>query len=96
MKGKTLKDMRRQIDIIDKKIIKLLNKWMEIALKTRIYKEHVFDPEREQEVLENVKKFSRHLIRPDFSEKLYRLILEESRSIQNKDFQFTRRYKSVK
>lgn len=88
MKGKTLNDIRRQIDIIDKRIIELLNKRMEMVLKTRMHKEHIFDPEREQEVLENVRRLSHHLIRPDFSERLYRLILKESRSLQKKAFNF--------
>lgn len=85
MKEQELIDIRAQIDSIDRKIIQLLSKRMEIAIKTKRYKERIFDPEREQMVLKNVKKYSGHLVRPEFSETLYRQIIEESRAIQEMD-----------
>lgn len=85
MNEEELYSIRRQIDIIDWKIIQLLNRRMEIALKSKKFKEEIADLNREREVIENVRKFSQNLIRPDFSEQLYRFIIKESRYIQEKD-----------
>lgn len=82
MREKRLSTIRKEIDKIDRKIIELLGKRMEIASKSRMFKEQIFDPEREQEVIENVRRCSHNLLRPDFSEAIYRLILAESRNIQ--------------
>jgi len=86
MKAKELMDIRRQIDILDQRIMELLNKRMEICLKTRRFKKHIVDLKREEEVLENIRRSSYHLLRPDFSERLYSLIIEESRAIQQMDY----------
>jgi len=85
MNEQKLSLIRRQIDRIDWKIIQLLSQRMEIALRSRKYKGQVFDPEREDEVFANVRRFSHNLIRPEFSEGLYRDIIEESRLIQEAD-----------
>lgn len=85
MREEKLIAIRRQIDRIDGKIIQLLNQRMEIALRSRKYKGQVFDPEREEEVFANVRRFSHNLVRSEFSEGLYRDIIEESRYIQETD-----------
>ncbi len=84
MSEEELDAIRRDIDKIDREIIQLLNRRMEVALKARGFKKKVLDPKREQEIIDNVRRFSRKPLRPDFSESLYRQILEESRHIQGK------------
>lgn len=80
-----LKEIRRNIDAIDYEIMKLLNRRMEHALRVKRLKDAVIDPEREQEVLEQVRSCATNVIEPDFAEQLYRVIIEESRRIQGKE-----------
>ena len=85
MKDDDLNIIRKKIDMIDWEITQLLNQRMEISVRSRKLKRQVFDPSREQQILDNVKKFSHNLIRPEFSEGIYRDILDESKNIQAQD-----------
>ncbi len=77
--------LRDNIDIIDQKIIKLLNDRMEQAVMTAKLKEKVEDEGREQLVFDKIKKSSTGLLDSDFTEKLYKLIIEESKRLQDKN-----------
>lgn len=77
-----LESVRERIGVIDGKILRLLNERMEYALRTRNLKKGIVDEKREEEVLENVKKSSRGLLYADFSSKLFREIIAESRKLQ--------------
>lgn len=77
-----LKDIREKIDLIDINIIKLLTERMEIALRASKLKPLIFDPIREKEVFNNIKNQSQGIINPDFSLKLFEIILSESRRLQ--------------
>ena len=81
----SLDDIRRKIDLIDHEIVKLLNERMEHALRLKRLKGRILDPGREEQVVSNVRKFSRNLIKPDFAEGLYKEIIRESKSIQEQD-----------
>ncbi len=81
----SLDDLRRKIDLIDYEIVKLLNERMEHVLRLKRLKGRIADPEREEQVVRNVRRFSGSRINPDFVERLYRAIMEESRSIQERD-----------
>ncbi len=82
MKDGDLDRIRKRIDLIDHGIIQLLNQRMELAVRSRKFKEHIVDSEREQQVLDSVRRFSHNLIKPEFSEKLFKQIIEESKDIQ--------------
>jgi hypothetical protein len=58
---------------------------MEISVRSRNLKGHILDPARELEIIENVKKYSYGLVGTEISEGIYRQIMEESRSVQEKD-----------
>jgi prephenate dehydratase/chorismate mutase/prephenate dehydratase len=85
MKDGDLDIIRRKIDMIDWEMMQLLSQRMEISVRSRKLKRHVLDPAREQQIIENVKKYSYGLVDPEFSEGIYRQILEESRNIQEKN-----------
>ncbi|MBI2559398.1 chorismate mutase [Candidatus Woesearchaeota archaeon] len=57
-----LKSYRKKIDIIDKKIVKLLMSRFELARQISIYKKwnklEIIDKKRERQVINNIKKFS--------------------------------------
>jgi chorismate mutase len=50
-----LKKIRSEIDKIDYKIIKLLEKRLELASKTIKYKKKVLDKKREEKILKKIK-----------------------------------------
>lgn len=77
-----LDELRTDIDRIDARILSLLNERMEKALLTRSFKKATYDPEREQMVLDRVRKSSQCLLDPEFSSDLYRRIMAESKRIQ--------------
>ncbi len=79
-----LDEIRSKIDLVDHKIMKLLNQRMELSMRSRKLKETITDPGREEEVLSNVTRFSGPLVTAEFSQKLYREIIDESKGIQDK------------
>ncbi|OPY57015.1 MAG: P-protein [Pelotomaculum sp. PtaU1.Bin035] len=81
-KNKLLGQLRKKMDLIDFELLKLINQRMEHALRTRRLKESILDPDREKEVMAGIRYRSQGLIRPDFSEKLFREIISESRFLQ--------------
>lgn len=79
-----LKNLRKKIDQIDSEIIKSLNKRMEIALQTRNLKGEVTDSSREKEVLSQIRQKNHGPLEPEFSEKLFSQIMDESKKLQQK------------
>lgn len=77
--------IRSVIDAIDYEIVKLLSRRMEHALRLKRLKKDVLEPGREREVIEHVRSFSHHAARPGFVERLYAMIMDESRRIQKED-----------
>lgn len=82
----SLKEIRRDIDSIDSKILKLLKDRMELVLMTKKFKSKIEDGEREREVLDRIKKISTGLINSKFIEKIYGEIIKESKNLQQKDY----------
>jgi prephenate dehydratase/chorismate mutase len=82
MKDNELDILRKKIDKIDRRIVELLNQRMELAIRSRNFKHYISDGDREQQVFENVRKSSRNILKPEFTEKLYKLIIDESKNVQ--------------
>jgi chorismate mutase/prephenate dehydratase len=80
--SKDLEIIRTEIDSIDSEILRLIGKRFEYAVRTRRLKEALVDTNREQVILENARKNARWLVSSDFSEKLSKLIVAESKSLQ--------------
>lgn len=78
-------EIRKGIDRIDQEIIRGLDRRMELALRLKRLKGSVREPERESKVFENVRACSRGVMRPEFSEGLYRCIMDESSRVQQLD-----------
>ena len=86
-----LEPLRRKIDIADEEIIIAISKRMETVRLIADYKKKdgipIFDSDREKEVIERIRKYAEESdINPDFAEKIFRLIIEESKRIQNRKF----------
>ncbi|MCK5687157.1 prephenate dehydratase [bacterium] len=80
-----LKKLRNKINRLDYEIVKLLNERMEVALRTRKFKNDVEDTNREKIIIDNVCRYSHGLIKQDFSKKLFLDIIEESKKIQSRN-----------
>lgn len=80
-----LEETRKKIDIVDTKIMKLLNERMELVVRTKNHKDQVLDDKREKEVLESVKVHSHGLLRKGFTEKMFREIMDESKKLQKEN-----------
>jgi prephenate dehydratase/chorismate mutase len=80
---------RKKIDLIDQRIMALLRQRMELALRIGRLKKAVYEPERERQVIGNVRSRSDVLVGPDFSESLFKKIMEESIRLQNEGLKLT-------
>lgn len=79
-----LDELRKKIDAIDYELLKLLNRRMEYALRTRKMKDSIDDPEREKQVMDGALRHSKGLVRQEFTRKLFNEIISESRDLQGK------------
>jgi prephenate dehydratase/chorismate mutase/prephenate dehydratase len=77
-----LEDLRTDIDILDAKIVKLINDRMEKAILSKKLKKEILDSGREAEVLARVKRNARSLVDPAFIERIYKDVLLESKRLQ--------------
>lgn len=79
----TLLLLRQQIDALDRSILQLIAKRLDIARRTRAHKRQVTDKEREQELsdiwADNAKTLG---LPPDFAEEILKLIIAESKRAQ--------------
>lgn len=81
-----LKEIRKNIDVLDSKILKLLNGRMELALMARKFKSQIEDREREKKLLDRIRRNSTGLINAEFIERIYTEIIKESKHLQQKDY----------
>lgn len=82
-----LKTIRKNIDLLDSEILKLLKDRMEQILLTKKFKSQIEDSQRENEVLERIRQNSTGLINADFIEKIYIEIIKESKNLQQNDWE---------
>lgn len=77
-----LNTIRRRIDRIDGRILRLLRWRMALVLKTPSYKSGIPDTKREKQIIRRLGVSADDVIRRGFLRRLYRLILAESRRLQ--------------
>lgn len=82
-----LKTIRKNVDLLDSEILKLLKDRMEQVLLTKKFKSQIEDSQRENEVLERIRQNSTGLINADFIEKIYIEIIKESKNLQQNDWE---------
>ena len=80
-----LNEIRNNIDLIDSRILKLLNDRMEQALLAKKFKNQLEDLEREKDLLERLKHNPNALIDSEFTESLYKTIFSFSKKLQVRD-----------
>ncbi len=80
-----LDEIRKKIDQIDSEILSLLNSRFETALRTKNLKTEITDSKRESDLLKKLQDRSSGLMRSEFSEKLFKSIIDESKTLQSKN-----------
>jgi chorismate mutase/prephenate dehydratase len=81
-----LNDKRKKIDLIDKKMLSLLNRRLRMAREVGKIKremgENIYDPKREREVLEKLKIKNRGLLKNKDIMKIFGAIMKVCRQSQ--------------
>ncbi|WP_026653204.1 prephenate dehydratase [Butyrivibrio proteoclasticus] len=81
-----LKELRQEIDVVDKQIVELFEKRMDIASQVADYKiengKKVFDPEREQQKIASVKQLAHSDFNKVGVEELFSHLMSVSRKLQ--------------
>ena len=84
--SKKLKTKRKEIDLIDQKLLTLLNQRLRIVLEIgKIKKEmgkKIYDPEREKEVLEKLKRKNKGPLKEEDLKKIFTTIMKVCRKSQ--------------
>jgi prephenate dehydratase/chorismate mutase len=80
-----LEEIRNRIDKIDRELLVILQERMGLALRTKKFKQTVSDPEREQNVLDQIERMNLDLIEGSFSRQLLQTIITESKRLQKED-----------
>lgn len=84
--SKKLKKKRKEIDLIDRKLLTLLNQRLRIAMEIGEIKKEmgrkIYDPKREHEILERMKLKNKGPLRDEDLEKIFRTIIKVSRQSQ--------------
>jgi chorismate mutase len=81
-----LRDRRRKIDLIDRKLLPLLNQRLRIALEIGKIKKQmgtrIYDPKREKEILEKLSLRNRGPLNEDDLKKIFATIIKVCRQSQ--------------
>ena len=82
----TIEDWRRKIDEIDRKLVELLNERSKCAIEIGKIKQaqnlHVYDPEREREILKRIKETNTGPLDDEGLQRLFERIMDECRQIE--------------
>lgn len=77
-------EIRKNIDKIDNKIVKLLDQRMELTLRTTRFKKKIQDKNREKEIIDNAAKMPVRFMSKDFIKNFFISIMAESRQLQGR------------
>lgn len=80
-----LQDLRRNIDRVDHEILALLNRRMELVLRTKKLKTEITESCREEEIYSRVRSNTYDLLEPEFALGIYEQIVSESKRLQGKE-----------
>ncbi len=80
-----LEETRGKINQMDAELLRVLNKRMQLVLRTKRFKEKIVDENREKQVLQNAKNNALPLVRDQFAEQLFGEIMQEAKNLQSRD-----------
>ncbi len=80
----SLNKIRNEIDELDKELVRILKKRMDLAIKSKEYKSNIEDLGREGEIANNLKTLaSKYKLDFDYLTKIYQVIFSEGKKRQN-------------
>ncbi len=83
-----LDDLRRDIDEVDREILQLLARRMQLVLQVGDYKRKhhlaVYDPERERRMLERLANHSPAPLSAESARRIFERLIDESRSLEQR------------
>ena len=81
-----LKEKRKKIDLIDRKLLSLLNQRLRTALEIGKVKkemgEKIYDPKREKKILERLERRNKGPLKDEDLKKIFRTIIKACRQSQ--------------
>ena len=77
-----LEEIRERIDHVDRELLSLIEERLDLGLRTRAHKGDVADSEREKVVISRARHTKLGLIEPDFAERLFGEIIDQSKRKQ--------------
>ena len=85
----SIEDWRKRIDEIDRKLLELLNERsrcaIEIGKLKRVQNAHVYDPERERDILRRMKEENRGPLDEEGLQRLFERVIDECRRIERNE-----------
>ena len=76
-------DWRKRIDELDSKLVELLNERTQCAVEIgklkRLHHQQLYDPDREAQVIDNVRSVNKGPLQPDALQRLFERIIDEAR-----------------
>jgi chorismate mutase/prephenate dehydratase len=86
-KAKTLQGLRSRIDVIDKRLVRLLNRRAHLAISIgklkKVNGQKPFDPSRESEILKNVSKGNKGPLSEEAIKTIYKEVLRQHRRLEH-------------
>jgi len=83
-----LKETRKRIDLIDQRLLRLLNQRMRLALELREIKKElekkIYDPEREKELLDRLKSLNTGPLREEELKRIFQTVIKVCRQVQQR------------
>ena len=84
-----LEDWRREIDVLDQKLLKLLNRRAECAIEIGRIKQAIaqpiFMPEREMSILNRILELNNGPVEDEAIRRIFQQIIDESRRLMQKN-----------
>lgn len=82
----TLEECRKEIDALDKELTHILEQRMKVVAKVAAYKKEnhmeIFDPRREQQVLDKIAAMAQYEELAPYLQKIYQCIMDESKQYE--------------
>jgi chorismate mutase/prephenate dehydrogenase len=83
-----LRELRDEIDEIDREIVELLAKRLRLVMKVGEFKRAhdlaIYDPDRERDLLARVAKHAPAPLEPEMAQRIFQCVIQESRDLEKR------------
>lgn len=78
-------EIRKKTNKIDRELLVLLQERMDLALRSKKFKETLSDPQQEDDMLARAERLKLDLVKSTFTRRLLKTISEETKRLQEED-----------